>query len=87
MEICNCPINELFPTPLKLFQLFLPISHAVGQYTKIWATWLKEKPLLVAGITSPSILGGRKKFIITSENKLFEENRHLWCRNTLTKVN
>jgi hypothetical protein len=36
-------INTLPPTPLKLFQLFLPISLVEKWvvYTKIWVSWLK----------------------------------------------
>jgi hypothetical protein len=41
-------INTLPPTPLQLFQLFLPISLVEKwvQYTKVWVTWLKENGVI-----------------------------------------
>jgi hypothetical protein len=44
LETRSFRINTLPPTPLQLFQLFLPISLVEKwvQYTKVWVTWLKE---------------------------------------------
>jgi hypothetical protein len=44
VETCNFRISPLPPTPLQLFQLFLPISLVEKwvSYTNSWIMWLKE---------------------------------------------
>jgi hypothetical protein len=43
VETRSFRINTLPPTPLQLFQIFLPISLIAKwvQYTKVWVTWCR----------------------------------------------
>jgi hypothetical protein len=48
VETRNFRISTLPPTPLQLFQLFLPMSliEKWAQYTKSWISWLKENDVV-----------------------------------------